>query len=138
MRTIGRLMWLLGACFLFVDGVYLLWSLLADNFEIVGLIVLGLSGLLCWLMAFYFGRVVQSAGTGAWAEDRLDAEIDDGDPEVGFYSPWSWWPILLAGTISIAILGFAISSWIAMIALPMLAVAVIGWTFEYYRGNFAS
>lgn len=138
MRTTGRLMWLLGACFLFVDGIYLLWSLRADNFEVVGLIVLGLSGILCWLVAFYFGRVVHAAGGETWAEDRLDAEIDDGDPEVGFYSPWSWWPILLAGTISIAILGFAISPWIAMIAFPMLLVAVVGWTFEYYRGNFAT
>jgi hypothetical protein len=135
MRTVSRLMWLLGASFVTVDGVYLFWSLRAENFELIGLLTIGLSGVL--LMAFYFGQVVKSAGVNVWAEDREDAEIDDGDPEVGFFSPWSWWPVLLGAASSLVILGLAISAWIVLIAVPLLVVCIIGWVYEYYRGNFA-
>ncbi|MFM9919639.1 cytochrome c oxidase subunit 4 [Lacisediminihabitans sp. H27-G8] len=137
MRTVSRLMWLLGASFVTVDGVYLFWSLRAENFELIGLLTIGLSGALCLLLAFYFGQVVKSAGVNVWAEDREDAEIDDGDPEVGFFSPWSWWPVLLGAASSLVVLGLAISAWIVLIAVPLLVVCVIGWVYEYYRGNFA-
>lgn len=137
MRTVSRLMWLLGASFITVDGVYLFWSLRAENFELIGLLTIGLSGALCLLLAFYFGQVVKSAGVNVWAEDREDAEIDDGDPEVGFFSPWSWWPVLLGAASSLVVLGLAISAWIVLIAVPLLVVCVIGWVYEYYRGNFA-
>lgn len=137
MRTVSRLMWLLGASFITVDGVYLFWSLRAENFELIGLLTIGLSGALCLLLAFYFGQVVKSAGVNVWAEDREDAEIDDGDPEVGFFSPWSWWPVLLGAASSLVVLGLAISAWIVLIAVPLLVICVIGWVYEYYRGNFA-
>lgn len=130
-------MYLLGASFLSVDAVYLVWSLLAENFELIGLMTIGLSGILCVFLAFYFGRVVKSAGPIGWAEDLLDAEIDDGDSEVGFYSPWSWWPILLAGSLALMFAGVAISAWIAITAVPFLAVCIVGWVYEYYRGYFA-
>ena len=54
---------------------------------------------------------------------------------LGRFSPWSWWPILLAG--SIAMLGLAVGAWIMVIAIPSLVVTIIGWTLEYYRGYFA-
>ena len=130
-------LYVVGFSFLIVDGVYLMWSLLANNFELIGLLTIGLSGLMCVMFAFYFGRVLKSSGPALLPEDRLDADIDDGDPELGHFSPWSWWPILFAGAISIAMLGLAVSAWIMVIAIPMLVVTIIGWTFEYYRGYFA-
>jgi len=66
-----------------------------------------------------------------------DADIDDGDPELGFYSPWSWWPIILAAGAAIALLGFAVGIWIAFYAVPLVLIALVGWTYEYYRGYFA-
>lgn len=137
MKTTGLLMWIMGGTFLTVDVAYLIWSLVARNFELVGLLTIGLSGALCLLMAFYFGRVVKAQGTEVLAEDRLDADIDDGDPEVGFYSPWSWWPILLAAAVGLIFVGVAISAWIALVAAPFLVVCLTGWVFQYYRGYFA-
>jgi hypothetical protein len=129
-------MWIMGGTFLVIDLAYFVWSLLADNFEVVGLMTMGLSSLLCLLMAFYFGRVVKAQGNGLLAEDRPDAEIDDGDPEAGFYSPWSWWPILLAAAVGLIFVGVAISPWIALIAAPFFVVCITGWVFQYYRGYF--
>jgi Cytochrome c oxidase subunit IV len=137
MRTTGRLMWVLGGSFLTVDLAYVIWSQLAGNVELVGLMTIGLSGVLCLLLAFYFGRVVAANGESEWAEDRLDAKIDDGDPEVGFCSPWSWWPILLGAATALIFTGVAISAWIALIAAPFLIVCLSGWVFQYYRGYFA-
>jgi len=127
----------LGASFLAVDAIYLFWSLRADNFEVVGLITIGLSGMLCFLLAFYFGREVAAEGVNVSAADRPDAEIDDGDAEIGFFSPWSWWPVLLAAAATVLVVGLAVSMWIAIIGLPLLVIALVGLVFEYYRGYFA-
>lgn len=137
MKSAARILYVMGGSFLTVDIVYLFWSLRAHNFEVIGLITMGLSAILCVLMAFYFGRTVKSFDETVLAEDRLDANIDDGDPEIGQFSPWSWWPILLAGSIAIVFTGLAIGPWIAIIAIPLMAVCIVGWVFEYYRGYFA-
>ncbi|MDO9396452.1 MAG: cytochrome c oxidase subunit 4, partial [Herbiconiux sp.] len=34
-------------------------------------------------------------------------------------------------------LGLAVGVWISFIAAALLLVAIVGWTFEYYRGYFA-
>ena len=52
---------------------------------------IGLSGALSVLIAFYLARIHKRQG-GELPEDRLDANIDDGDAEQGHFSPWSWWP----------------------------------------------
>lgn len=137
MKTISRILWVIGGSFMFVDAAYLVWSLRAHNFEIVGLLTIGLSSLLCLFLAFYFSRTSISLDQVQLPEDRLDAGIDDGDAEVGFFSPWSWWPVLLAGACSLAVLGLAISAWIAIIGVVLTVITLIGWVYEYYRGNFA-
>ena len=54
------------------------------------------------LIAFYLGRVHRAQG-GELPEDRLDANIDDGDAEQGHFSPWSWWPIMLASAAALMV-----------------------------------
>lgn len=130
-------MYLLGTSFLLVDVAYFVWSLIENKFELSGLMTIGLSGLLCLFFAFYFGRVVKAGGDIPWVEDDPEATVDDGDSEMGYFSPWSWWPVLLAGAITIVTLGAAISAWIAFVGLPLLAVTLVGWQFEYYRGHHA-
>jgi hypothetical protein len=45
--------------------------------------------------------------------------------------------VLLGAASSLVVLGLAISAWIVLIAVPLLVVCIIGWVYEYYRGNFA-
>jgi hypothetical protein len=95
-----------------------------------------LCALLLAFIAAYLRLVYRNQG-GELAEDRLDAEIDDGDAEQGFFPPWSWWPVVLAAGIAFIFLGLAIDFWIVGYAVPIALLALIGWIYEYYRGNFA-
>lgn len=139
MRASVRLFWILTAFGLIASAVYTVWALVdpyAGYVEWVGTIGLALVGLLSGLIAFYVGRVYAAQG-GELPEDRLDANIDDGDAEQGFFSPWSWWPILLAAGLAIIFLGLAIGPWIAMFGGGFAVIAIVGWTYEYYRGYFS-
>jgi len=134
-----KLYWILTVFFIVLAGLYTVWSLLDQahqRIEWVGTITLLLSGLLWALIAFYLGKV-HSAQGAELAEDRLDANIEDGDAEQGHFSPWSWWPIVLAASVSLVFLGVAIGPWISFIGGGILIVSLVGWTYEYYRGYFA-
>ena len=102
----------------------------------MGAVGIGLAAILSFLIAFYVTASRRAQG-GELPEDRLDAEIDDGDPEVGYFSPWSWWPMVLALGAALVFLGFAVGIWIAFIGAPLAFIAIIGWYYEYYRNYFA-
>ncbi len=137
MRANKNLFWILTVFFALAESTYIIWSLVYyGRVEWVGTMAIGLSAVLAAFLGFYLARVYASQG-GELPEDRLDSNIDDGDPEMGFYSPWSWWPILLAGFASIMVLGFAVGIWISFIGAALTIIAVVGWTYEYYRGYFA-
>ncbi|MBN9606775.1 MAG: cytochrome c oxidase subunit 4 [Actinomycetales bacterium] len=104
--------------------------------EWVGTVGISLSSILALFITFYLWRTQASVGADL-PEDRTDAGIDDGDPEVGFFSPWSWWPLALAFGLALMFLGLAIGVWITIIGAPIAAISVVGWVYEYYRGNFA-
>jgi len=144
-----KLFWILSGFFLFAGIVYTIWNLFSyrdgptystgvagSPVEWVGTIGLVLTSLLAALIAFYIGRVTRAQG-GVLPEDRVDANIDDGDAEQGFFSPWSWWPVVLAGCAALLFLGVAVGPWIAFIALPIGIIALVGWTYEYFRRYFA-
>jgi hypothetical protein len=139
MRANAILFWILAAFFAISAAVYAFWSAIDEQdpgLEPAGTVALTLTTVLAAFIAFYLGRV-HSAQGAELPEDRLDANIDDGDAELGFFSPWSWWPIILAGGAALGFLGLAIGFWITYIAVPIVVVALVGWVYEYYRGNFA-
>lgn len=134
-----KLYGMLTVFFIFLSVLYTVWSLIDQGhqrIEWVGTITLLLSGLLFALIGFYLSKV-HSAQGAELVEDRLDGNIEDGDAEQGHFSPWSWWPVVLAGSASLVFLGVAIGAWIAFIGLGLLIVSLVGWTYEYYRGYFA-
>lgn len=135
-----RVFWVLCAFFAAATVEYTVWGLL-DPFhyrvEWVGTIALGLCGALFALIAFYLGRVRNSLDGQVLAEDRGDADVDDGEPEQGFFSPWSWWPVSVAFGAGLVFLGIAAGIWLAIIGAVLTVIALVGWVYEYYRGNFA-
>ena len=71
-------------------------------------------------------------------EDRKDAEIADGAGELGFFPPYSWWPLWTASTLAVVVFGVAAGAWwMVIIGIVLGAVALVGWIFEYYRGEHA-
>lgn len=139
MKTNIVIFWLLTAYFVVLAAVYTIWNLLTHGYvEWAGSVALLLSGGLSGFIAFYLGLTKKKQG-GVLVEDLLDADIDDGDPELGEFSPWSWWPIMLAFAVSLVVLGMCIgfNMWLSFLTFPLVIVGVVGWVFEYYRGNFA-
>jgi len=128
--------WILAAFFGLMAVLYVLWNIWEHGgTEWAGTVGIGLAAVLAGFIAFYIGRVHKTQG-GELASDRLDADIDDESPELGEFSPWSWWPLMLGGSAALAALGLAVGAWIVFIAAPLILVSLAGWVFEYYRGNF--
>ncbi|WES65634.1 cytochrome c oxidase subunit 4 [Microbacter sp. GSS18] len=153
MRTNTGLWWLLTGFFFVVFVIYTVWNLVTHwgtvaepgmgwwetftlSIEWVGSIALLFTALMGALIAFYVGRVHGAQG-GELPEDVLTADIDDGDPELGEFSPWSWWPLVLAFAAALGIIGLAVGVWMFPIGLAVFVVAIVGWVYEYYRGYFA-
>ena len=143
MRSNVGLWWLLAVFFLLVAVGYTVWNILAEPgrefvhaVEWVGSIALLFAAFMAALIAFYIQRV-HKAQRGELPEDVLTADIDDGEPEQGHFSPWSWWPIVLAFAAALGIIGLAVGTWMLPIGFAVLIVALVGWVYEYYRGYFA-
>jgi hypothetical protein len=137
MKTNINVMWVLTAYFIVLTIIYTIWAIIDTNeVEWVGTIAIGLSAGLSGFIGYYLQLVRKNQG-GELPEDRLDAEIDDGDPELGHFSPWSWWPVTMAFGLGIVFLGISVGFWVAMYAVPLVLVALVGWVYEHYRGNFA-
>ncbi|WP_169582697.1 cytochrome c oxidase subunit 4 [Microbacterium thalassium] len=153
MRTNTGLWWLLCAFFVLMAVVYTGWNLLSHwdtnltgsqslwetatrSIEWVGSVALLFTAFMSALIAFYIGKVHKAQG-GELPEDILTSDIDDGDPELGEFSPWSWWPIVLAFSAAIAMIGLAVGAWMVPIGFGIFLVAIVGWVYEYYRGYFA-
>ncbi|MBW9094009.1 cytochrome c oxidase subunit 4 [Microbacterium jejuense] len=143
MRTNTGLWWLLSGFFLLVAAVYTTWNIIAHPdrewyhaIEWVGSVALLFTAFMGALIAFYIGRVHKAQG-GELPEDVLTADIDDGDPELGEFSPWSWWPIVLAFSAALGMIGLAVGTWLMPIGIGVFVVAIVGWVYEYYRGYFA-
>lgn len=137
MRVNSVMFWILTVFFALIAALYGFWTVLdTGHLEWVGTIAIALSGALSGFIAFYLDRVHAAQG-GELPEDLLDSNIDDGDAELGFFSPWSWWPILLAASLTLFMLGLAVGFWISFISVGILVISLVGWIYEYYRGLFA-
>lgn len=134
MKINSVIFWILTVFFAVITTTYTLWSVISEHsIEWSGTIGLGFCGLLSLLLGFYMTRSHAAQG-GEFPEDRADANIDDGDPEMGFFNPYSWWPIALAAGCTLSFLGLAVGVWICFIGGAVVAVALVGWVYENYRG----
>jgi hypothetical protein len=70
-------------------------------------------------------------------QDDPQAEIEQGTGELGFFSPHSWWPLFVGLAAGLTALGAALGWWLFLIGMLSLVFTIIGFVFEYYRGEFA-
>lgn len=137
MRANAVLFWILSLFFGVLAIAYPLWGLIEAGYvEPAGTVALSLTSALGAFLGFYLQRSYNSQ-SGDLPEDQHDANIDDGDPELGFFSPWSWWPVTLGLGAASIFLGLAVGFWIAFIGVVVTVIALVGWIYEYYRGYFA-
>jgi hypothetical protein len=130
MKVGGRIFAIGAIFFILVAGIY--WYTSRDP---IGTTALALCGGLAFLVAFYV--LYTAKRVSPMPEDRMDAEIDEADPEYGFYSPHSWWPLFLGFATFVVVLGLIFAVWLIVLGVTFLLLALIGWMFEYYRGDFA-
>lgn len=130
MKTGGLIMASLSAFFIIVAPVY--WFMSEDP---TGTTALVLTLCLTLFITLYLLLVARRTGQGP--EDNEDAEVSEGAGELGFFSPYSWWPLWSALTFAVIGLGVVLGWWLAIIGAGFLVVAVLGWVFEYYRGAHA-
>ena len=130
MKIEGRI-FALGTIF-FIAVAIIYWVLSHDP---IGTTALALCGGLTFLVAFYI--LYTAKRVYPRPEDREDAEIDEADPEYGFYSPHSWWPLFMGFATFIVVVGLIFAVWVVVVGVVFLALALVGWLFEYYRGDFA-
>jgi hypothetical protein len=126
--------WIFGASamfFVLVTPAY--WFIAGDP---TGTAALVMTTLLAALVAFYLG--FHASRMEPRPEDRLDGEIADGAGELGFFPPYSWWPLWCALTLAVIVYGLAMGAWwLAIIGVGLGAIALSGWIFEYYLGEHA-
>jgi hypothetical protein len=70
-------------------------------------------------------------------EDRKEAEVVDGAGELGFFPPYSWWPLWCASSLAVCVIGTVFGWWLFLIGVGFGSMALIGWVFEFYRGEHA-
>ena len=101
-----------------------------------GTSALVMTGLLTLMVTLYLGFHAKKMDPRP--EDRNDGEIADGAGELGFFPPYSWWPLWCGATLGVLVFGIAMGAWwLFVIGAGLGAVALSGLIFEYYHGEHA-
>ena len=134
MKIEARIFELLTAFFLIGAVVYtVLTAMSSKGVEWAGATAFYFSGGLTLIIGTYFRFVARRVEIRP--EDYDEAEIEDGAGELGFFSPHSWWPLLIALSAAITAVGLAL--WLAFLfvaGLVFVLATVAGLVFEYYIG----
>jgi hypothetical protein len=125
--------WLFAAGFFFYTLVAAVYGWLSR--DVIGTVLLAFTGLLALIAGFYI--LYTAKRVYPRPEDRFDANIDEADPEYGFFSPHSWWPLAVGFSAFVVVLGFIFAAWMFAFGVVILMIAVSGWLFEYYYGDHA-
>ncbi|MGN2640409.1 cytochrome c oxidase subunit 4 [Nocardia takedensis] len=134
MRIEARIFELLTVFFIIVAVVYGFFTGQSrTGVEWAGTTAIVLTAGLSLIIGTYFRFVARRLDLRP--EDYEDAEIVDGAGDLGFFSPGSFWPILLAGAAAVTALGLAFFQfWLIGIGVVLVLAAAAGLVFEYYLG----
>ncbi|NYG56313.1 cytochrome c oxidase subunit 4 [Nocardioides perillae] len=101
-----------------------------------GTSALVMTTLLTLMVAIYLG--FHASRMEPRPEDRKDGEIAEGAGELGFFPPYSWWPLWCAAVLGVMVFATAFGAWWLFIMGAAGGVLTLsGWIFEYYRGEHA-
>jgi hypothetical protein len=135
MRIESRLFEFVATFFIVVGAIYAILTTLfaTGGVEWAGTTALVLTGTLALIVATFFRFVARRLDTRP--EDYEAAEVSDGAGELGFFSPHSWWPILVALSGSVTAVGIALwLPWLIAAGVVFILATVAGLVFEYYIG----
>ncbi|MGW3268639.1 cytochrome c oxidase subunit 4 [Streptomyces sp. NPDC001056] len=128
MKIQGRMFIWLSFFMLIMAVVYGVWSK-----EPAGTTALFLAFGLSIMIGFYLGFTARRVDAGA--QDDKEADVADDAGELGFFSPHSWQPLMLAFGGAIAFLSIAVGWWLIYFSAPFIVIGLFGWVFEYYHGE---
>jgi hypothetical protein len=131
MKVETRLFLWMAPFFTFLAVVYGFWS----GWEPVGSAALLMVALLVAMVGGYFTLLTKRID--ARPEDDPLAEIEQGAGDQGVFSPWSWWPLVIAIAAAIAFVGMAVGWWLLYVATAVAVIGLCGWVFEFSRGQHA-
>lgn len=126
-------LFLLLAPFFLASGV--VYGFMTGWDEPVGYLGLPLVGLLVAMIGAYLALTARRIDPRP--EDDEEGNIEDGAGDQGVYSPWSWWPLVIGAAAATAFLGLAVGWWVLYIGFVLGVIGLVGWVFEYSRGQHA-
>ncbi|GAB7004286.1 cytochrome c oxidase subunit 4 [Nocardioides sp. AN3] len=132
--------WIFVACTIFLVLVTPAYALVTSasehGLDWTGTSALTMTTLLTGMVSLYLG--FHAKRMDPRPEDRKDAEIADGAGELGFFPPYSWWPLWCAASLAVITYGGALGAyWLMIIGGVLGALSLAGLVFEYYRGEHA-
>lgn len=119
--------------FFLVVGV--IYGMLTEWEEPVGFLGIPLVGGLMAMVGAYLALTARRIDPRP--EDDEDGDIEEGAGDQGVYAPWSWWPLVLGSAAAVGFLGMAVGWWVLYIGFMIGVIALVGWVFEFSRGQHA-
>ena len=132
MKVNSQIYWVLGIFFI---AALVFYSLVAEFSEPIGITMIAVLVMFAFMTAWYTGKTAKSLGEGPM--DSEEGEIKDYSGTYGSFAPWSWWPLGLGAGAAILVLGIAVGWWIFYIGIGVSLFFVIGWSFEFSKGDHA-
>ena len=131
MRVAGRLFAIIAVFFGLVAVVY--WFLSEEPAGTAALVFTGALGFLVAIYLLFTAKRIEPL-----PEDDEEGEIAEGAGVQGFYSPHSWWPLLVAAGAAIIGLGLVFAMWwLIILGVIVTMITTAGLLFEYYQGEFS-
>ncbi|WP_296664442.1 cytochrome c oxidase subunit 4 [Demequina sp.] len=110
-------------------GIFTHWA------EWVGTTAIFLTGGMFVMIGIYFRMLTKRHGVRP--EDASDGQVEEHAGDQGVYAPWSWWPLVLGVSAALAFAALAVGWWIMVPAVVIGVIGLVGWVFEFSRGQHA-
>ncbi len=109
------------------------YGMLTNWEEPVGAISLIFLALMTGMIGFYLRNTARKLDARPEEDPSATQDMVEGD--FGFFSPYSWWPLALAFGSAMIFAGLAVGWWLVFVGIIFASLAMIGWSFEYFRGE---